>query len=48
MRVHSHAVQTAEEEHIDFIEEQLALIKKMGLPNYIQSSAGELRDGESA
>lgn len=31
-----------EEEHIDFIETQLGLIDKMGLPNYIQSAAKEL------
>jgi bacterioferritin len=35
-------IQTSEEEHIDFIEEQLGLIDKMGLPNYIQSATGEL------
>src|SRR6202034_4489496 len=34
-------IQKSEEEHIDFIEEQLGLIEKMGLPNYIQSAAGE-------
>jgi bacterioferritin len=41
-------IQKSEEEHIDFIEEQLGLIKKMGLPNYIQSATGELRDSDSA
>jgi bacterioferritin len=35
-------IQKSEEEHIDFIEEQLGLIQKMGLPNYIQTAAGEL------
>ena len=35
-------IQKSEEEHIDFIEEQLGLIDKMGLPNYIQSATGEL------
>ena len=35
-------IQKSEEEHIDFIEEQLGLIEKMGLPNYIQTSTGEL------
>jgi bacterioferritin len=40
-------IQKGEEEHIDFIEEQLGLIKKMGLPNYVQSATGELRDGDS-
>ncbi len=41
-------IQKSEEEHIDFIEEQLGLIDKTGLQNYIQSSIGELRDGDSA
>jgi bacterioferritin len=40
-------IQKSEEEHIDFIEEQLGLIKKMGLPNYVQSATGELRDSDS-
>lgn len=38
-------IQKSEEEHIDWIEEQLGLIERMGLPNYIQSAVGEL--GES-
>jgi bacterioferritin len=37
-------IQKSEEEHIDFIEEQLGLIDKMGLANYVQSAAGELAD----
>ena len=41
-------IQKSEEEHIDFIEEQLGLIEKMGLPNYVQSSTGELKEGDSA
>jgi bacterioferritin len=41
-------IQTSEEEHIDFIEEQLGLIDKMGLPNYIQSATGELSSSDSA
>ena len=41
-------IQKSEEEHIDFIEEQLGLIDKMGLPNYVQSATGELKDSESA
>jgi bacterioferritin len=40
-------IQQSEEEHIDFIEEQLELIEKMGLPNYVQSAAGELTDGST-
>jgi bacterioferritin len=41
-------IQQSEEEHIDFIEEQLGLIDKMGLPNYIQSATGELGEAASA
>ena len=40
-------IQKSEEEHIDFIEEQLGLIEKMGLPNYVQSATGELGDAAS-
>ena len=40
-------IQKSEEEHIDFIEEQLGLIEKMGLPNYVQSSTGELGESSS-
>jgi bacterioferritin len=40
-------IQKSEEEHIDFIEEQLDLIEKMGLPNYVQSAAGELTDSST-
>src|ERR1700743_2442937 len=40
-------IQKSEEEHIDFIEEQLGLIEKMGLPNYVQSAAGELEESGS-
>jgi len=35
-------IQKSEEEHIDFIEEQLGLIDKMGLQNYVQSATGEV------
>jgi bacterioferritin len=30
------------EEHMDFLEKQLELIEKVGLPNYLQSQMGEL------
>ena len=35
-------IQKSEEEHIDFIEEQLGLIDRMGIQNYVQSATGEL------
>ena len=41
-------IQKSEEKHIDFLEEQLGLIDKMGLQNYIQSSTGDLEDGQSS
>ena len=40
-------IQHSEEEHIDFIEEQLGLIDKMGLPNYVQSAVGELNESSA-
>jgi bacterioferritin len=40
-------IQKSEEEHIDFIEEQLGLIDKMGLQNYVQSATGELHEAQS-
>jgi bacterioferritin len=32
------------EEHIDFLETQLALARSLGDANYLQSAAGELED----
>jgi bacterioferritin len=40
-------IQKSEEQHIDFIEEQLGLIDKMGLQNYIQSATRELNESGS-
>jgi bacterioferritin len=35
-------IQKSEEEHIDWIEEQLGLIEKIGMQNYMQSGMSEL------
>ena len=34
------AIMQSEEEHIDWLETQLELIVKLGLPNYLQSQLG--------
>jgi bacterioferritin len=30
------------EEHVDFLETQLELVEKVGLPNYLQSQMGDV------
>jgi bacterioferritin len=39
---------TDTEEHVDFLETQLALAKSLGEQNYLQSAAGELSDDVGA
>ena len=36
------------EEHVDFLETQLGLVKSLGRENYLQSAVGELPTSESA
>lgn len=38
-------IQHSEEEHIDWIEEHLGLIDRMGLQNYIQTASGKMEAG---
>jgi len=38
-------IQKSEEDHIDWIEEQLGLIERMGLQNFIQTASGEMEGG---
>jgi bacterioferritin len=38
-------IQESEEEHIDWIEEQLGLIERMGLQNFVQFACGEMGEG---
>jgi bacterioferritin len=37
---------TDTEEHIDYLETQLSLLRSLGEPNYLQSAAGEMAGGE--
>ncbi len=38
-------IQESEEEHIDWIEEQLGLIERMGMQNFVQFACGEMSEG---
>ena len=40
-------IQKSEEEHIDWIEEQLGLIERMGMQNFIQTASGEMEGSAS-
>jgi bacterioferritin len=39
------AILTESEEHVDWLEQQLNLIKEVGLQNYLQSQMGEEEEG---
>ncbi|MDX5936563.1 hypothetical protein [Acidithiobacillus thiooxidans] len=39
-------IQEQTEEHIDWLENHINLIDKMGLPNFMQTASGPLGGGE--
>ena len=40
------AILESEEEHIDWLETQLGLIERLGLPNYLQTATGSVKPDE--